>query len=154
MSIPTGPFPPPDNGNSSNNSSNNSSKLSLTYIIAGCEVSEETKERLNLKTDEEVAKLSEDKLRKAFLEKQYENIKLHEKNEKQSLEFEDLVNKSNVALAHSTGTNVLANMVTMQTATNNAAAITTGTKILTGGRVISIICSVAVFIITLVCILL
>jgi len=145
MSIPTGPLPP---------SSTSSTSQNTNFVFQGYEISQETIDRLGLNTNEEIDSMNRDELVDALKRRQVKVIIQDRENKQNADEKESLIQQTNSALAHATGAMAAGNIAVVQQVRADSAAITTGTKILTAGRVISLVCSIGIFILTAICILL
>jgi hypothetical protein len=150
MSLPIGPM----DTSSSSSPINNAANQNSNYIFQGYEISQETIDRLGLNTDSEINSMNRDELVDALKRKQIKVIIQDKENKKNVEEKETLIQQTNTALAQSTSAMAAGNIAVVQQIRADTAGITQGTKILTVGRVISMVCSIGIFILTAICILL
>lgn len=114
---------------------------------------EEVNEKQQLKTDKEIEGMTREELVEEYKKCQFTVIS--EKSRNKRLEREILSAKKDhlIALAHSTTQQAVANIAENRRNRTDFEGMQHETRLCTAGRVVSLVASIAMFILTLVCIL-
>lgn len=140
---PTGP-----DGYSNLNASNND-EIDLFSIE-----DKELIEKLDLMSDEELEKISNQDLKKEYKKLRFKSArdaKIIQQNDKK---VEKIILTSNAALAQATSNMAVRNIATVRQNMNEVRELNTGTKALISLRTFSLLCTIGTIVFTILCILL
>ena len=112
------------------------------------------REALGIKTDDEIEKMSYEEMKEKFKASQITIITEHSRNIRITRDLEQTKSACAIAIAEATTKQAAANIAEVQRNRADFQAMSHETTLCTGGRIISLISSVAIFILTIICIIL